>query len=142
MKLFTSKQMGDACEMLVAAELTLAGVPAMKAPDFWPGYDVVAQRLDGETLKISVKSRTYKHGAAFVRFNETDPFDWLAIVILPALDLNRRRIFIVPRAVVQANAMTTKAADGKITRDIQVNKVAVKFGDYENNFSLDPCGKL
>ncbi len=26
---FTSKQMGDACEMLVAAELTLAGVPAL-----------------------------------------------------------------------------------------------------------------
>ena len=30
---FTSKQMGDACEMLVAAELTLAGIPALKVPD-------------------------------------------------------------------------------------------------------------
>lgn len=29
----TTKQMGDACEMLVAAELTLAGVPAQKMPD-------------------------------------------------------------------------------------------------------------
>jgi hypothetical protein len=26
---YTSKQMGDACEMLVAAELTLAGIPAL-----------------------------------------------------------------------------------------------------------------
>jgi hypothetical protein len=28
-KLYTSKQMGDACKMLVAAELTLAGIPAL-----------------------------------------------------------------------------------------------------------------
>lgn len=27
---YTSKQMGDACEMLVAAEMTLVGVPALK----------------------------------------------------------------------------------------------------------------
>ena len=32
----TTKQMGDACEMFVAAEMTLAGVPAMKMPDNWP----------------------------------------------------------------------------------------------------------
>ena len=42
-RLYTTKQMGDACEMLVAAELTLAGVPALKVPDNWPGYDVIAQ---------------------------------------------------------------------------------------------------
>ncbi len=39
---YTSKQMGDACEMLVAAELPLAGVPAMTVPGNWPGYDIVA----------------------------------------------------------------------------------------------------
>jgi len=32
-KLYTSKQMGDACEMLVAGELTLAGIPALTVPD-------------------------------------------------------------------------------------------------------------
>jgi hypothetical protein len=26
---FASKQMGDACEMLIAVELTLAGIPAL-----------------------------------------------------------------------------------------------------------------
>ena len=58
---YTSKQMGDACEMLIAAELTLAGIPAIKAPDNWPHYDVIAQRKDDEIpLRISVKSRTYK----------------------------------------------------------------------------------
>ena len=47
---YTTKQMGDACEMLIAAELTLAGVPAMKAPDFWPGYDVIAVSYTHLTL--------------------------------------------------------------------------------------------
>ena len=28
--------------MLIAAEMTLAGVPAMKMPDNWPCYDVIA----------------------------------------------------------------------------------------------------
>jgi hypothetical protein len=40
---YTSKQMGDAYEMIVAGELTLAGVPAMKASDYWPGCDAVEQ---------------------------------------------------------------------------------------------------
>lgn len=38
---YTHKQMGDACEMLVAAELTLAGIPSMKGMDYWPGDDVI-----------------------------------------------------------------------------------------------------
>jgi hypothetical protein len=45
-RLYTPKQMGDACEMLVASEITLAGVPALKMPDNWPGYDVIAQPTD------------------------------------------------------------------------------------------------
>jgi hypothetical protein len=39
--------MGDACEMLVAAEMTLAGIPAIKMPDNWPCYDVIAQPRNG-----------------------------------------------------------------------------------------------
>jgi hypothetical protein len=30
---YTSKQMGDACETLVAAELTVGGIAALKVPD-------------------------------------------------------------------------------------------------------------
>lgn len=63
-RLYTTKQMGDACEMVVAAELTLAGVPALKVPDNWPGYDVIAQPVGRPAQRISVKSRTFKHGAA------------------------------------------------------------------------------
>jgi len=43
---YTTKQMGDACEMLIAAELTLAGMPATKMPDNWPGYDLVYSQQD------------------------------------------------------------------------------------------------
>jgi hypothetical protein len=57
-----NEAVGDACEMLVAAELTLAGIPALKVPDNWPHYDVVAQPPNAKPLQISVKSRTFKPG--------------------------------------------------------------------------------
>jgi hypothetical protein len=41
-RLYTPNQMGDAGEMLVAAELTLHGIPALKFPDNWPHYDIIA----------------------------------------------------------------------------------------------------
>jgi hypothetical protein len=55
---FDKKQMGDACEMLVAAELTLTGNPAAKMPDNWPQYDLVSQTKSGKLEKISVKGRS------------------------------------------------------------------------------------
>ena len=93
---YTTKQMGDACEMLAAAELTLAGIPAFKLPDNWPGYDVIAQPFDGTPQRVSVKARTFKRGN-FVGYDAADCFDWLAIVILPAPGCAQRRIFILPR---------------------------------------------
>jgi hypothetical protein len=76
---YYNKQKGDACEMLVAAELTLAGVPALRVPDLWPGYDVIAHPPDRASQRVSVKSRT----AGNVRFVGFDPAtcDWLAIVL-------------------------------------------------------------
>jgi hypothetical protein len=72
--------MGDACEMLIAAEMTLAGVPALKVPDNWPGYDVIAQPTSGgDPRRISVKSRTFKRGGdTYVSYNTNDHFDWSA----------------------------------------------------------------
>src|SRR5271169_3470778 len=98
---YTRKQMGDACEMLVAAEMTLAGVPAMKMPDNWPCYDVIAQPKDGGApQRISVKARTFRRGGScFVDYWGKDQFDWLAIVLMPSADQPKRRTFIVPRSV-------------------------------------------
>jgi hypothetical protein len=135
---YSSKQMGDACEMLVAAELTLAGIPALKVPDNWPGYDVVAQSRDGsEPLRISVKSRTFKKGSAFVEYWTKDVFDWLAVVILPAGAEPKRRLFLIPRSVADDNARRdgahTKTAGQRYWR---IDEVARRFAEFENNFSL------
>lgn len=131
--------MGDACEMLVAAELTLAGIPALKVPDNWPGYDVVAQPRDGsEPLRISVKSRTFKKGSAFVEYWANDVFDWLAVVILPADIEPKRRIFMIPRSIADENARrdgpNTKTAEQRYWR---IDEIARRFAQFENNFSLN-----
>lgn len=135
---YTPKQMGDACEMLVAAELTLAGIPALKVPDNWPGYDVVAQPPGRATpLRISVKSRTFKTGSAYVEYLESDTFDWLAIVLLPGANERQRRIFIVPRALAddkaRKNNPTTKYAQSRYWRVDEVSKI---FAAFEGNFQL------
>lgn len=135
---YTKKQMGDACEMLVAAELTLAGIPALKVPDLWPGYDVIAQPKDGRPpQRVSVKSRTFKRGAAYVEYLATDQFDWLAIVILPGGEHLERLIYLVPRGVADGKATrnkpTTKTAN---LRYFPIDKIARLFTQYSGNFAL------
>src|SRR5712672_1398587 len=101
-RLYTTKQMGDAGEMLVAAELTLHCIPSFIVPSNWPAYDIVAQRPGGELQRISVKTRTFAKSGNFVGYNDDDHFDWLAIVILPAEGVEGRRIFIIPKTVAWA----------------------------------------
>jgi len=139
---YTSKQMGDACEMLIAAELTLAGIPALKVPDNWPGYDVVAQRKGGgPPLRISVKSRTYKRGAAFVSFFVEDPFEWLAIVLLGNDHEQKRRLFLIPAEVAKREARRNKpTAKNANERYWRIDEVAERFSRFENNFKLLPEG--
>lgn len=145
MRPYTSKQMGDACEMLVAAEITFAGTPAMRMPDNWPGYDVIAQPKDGGApLRVSVKSRTFKLGSGtFVSYDATDQFDWLAIVLLPGADQPARRIFVVPRKIADERARhdkpTSQTADERYWRQDEISKVLAEF---DNNFGLSLTGKI
>ncbi|WP_287241199.1 hypothetical protein [Mesorhizobium sp.] len=129
--------MGDAAEMIVAAELTLAGIPALKVPDNWPSYDVIAQPIGGVPQRISVKARTFKKGAAYVQFLDTDVFDWLAIVILANDGTNVRSVYLIPRSVAdktaQRNAPETKTAN---IRYIPIDQIERKFGQYRDNFKL------
>jgi hypothetical protein len=140
---YTSKQMGDACEMLVAAEMTLAGVPALKVPDCWPHYDVIAQpKGGGVPQRISVKSRTFKRGSdTYVAYDTKNQFDWLAIVLLPGADLARRRIFIIPRAIAEAKARkdrpTSRTADERYWRQ---DEIATIFREFECNYCLSLAG--
>ena len=137
--MYTTKQMGDACEMLIAAELTLAGVPAIKVPDMWPGYDVAAQPFDGRPLqRVSVKSRTFKAGSAYIGYFAKDTFDWLALVILPPNTENMRRFYVIPRNVADAKARrdrpSAKTADERYWRIDEVHRL---FEKYERNFALE-----
>jgi hypothetical protein len=139
---YTSKQMGDACEMLVAAEVTLAGVPALKVPDNWPHYDVIAQPKAGIPQRIYVRSRTFKRGGnTAVDFDSTAQFDWWAIVLLPGADLVTRRIFIIPRDVAEVRAKRNKpTTKWGHYRYLRQDKVAEVFSEFENNFRLSPTG--
>lgn len=134
---YTTKQMGDACEMLVAAEMTLAGVPAHKMPDNWPGYDIIAQPIGKSPLRISVKSRTYKKGAAFFSYKKDDVFDWLAMIMLPGIGMEQRRFFIIPRTLAdklsRKDKLTSKTADERYWRIDEIDRM---FANYENNFKL------
>jgi hypothetical protein len=136
-KPYTTKQMGDACEMVVAAELTLAGVPALKVPDNWPGYDVVAQPWDRPAQRISVKARTFKRGAAYVGYNDFDLFDWLAIVLLPAGEFSDRAIYIVPRCVAERVARRDKPTSKTAAeRYFRVDQVPHLFDVWQSNYRL------
>jgi hypothetical protein len=160
-RLYTSKQMGDAGEMLVAAELTLYGIPALKVPDNWPHYDIIAQppdhwsgysnRDERPPQKISVKTRTFARSGNFVGYGNEDEFDWLAIVILPGGGFEARRIFIVPCDIADKRSYVAERRNG---RGFFVHKLIVPppsplpigvtvpaggwgLADYENNFGLE-----
>jgi hypothetical protein len=54
----------------------------------------MAQPVEMEPQRISVKSRTFKKGAAFVEFRYHNVFDWLAIRILPSEEVQSRSIYL------------------------------------------------
>lgn len=123
--------------MVVAAELTLAGIPALKVPDNWPGYDVIAQPLGMPPQRISVKARTYKRGPAYVSYNDYDAFDWLAVVILPSGDLLEREIYIIKRDFADRNARRDKETSKTAAeRYYRTDEISRKFGPWKNNFIL------
>jgi len=134
---FTSKQMGDACEMLVAAELTLAGIPALKVPDNWPHYEVIAQPFGKPAQRISVKARTFKAGPAYVEYNGFDQFDWLAIVLLNGSESCGRTIYLIPRAECDAKARSDKPTSKTAhLRYYRIDEVERLFSGYRDNFVL------
>jgi TetR/AcrR family transcriptional repressor of bet genes len=120
-----SDQASQAYEMLVAAELTLAGIPALRAPDFSPGYQLLAQAPGAPLQRIAV--RHYAADDEPLCFDDRSDvaFDWLAIIALPATQQATRRIFIVPHDIVMAETLSS------------VGSLATQFGNYENNFGLE-----
>ncbi len=131
-------EIGDACKMLVAAELTLAGIPALKVPNNCVGYDVIAHRPGhSELQRISVKPCMLRQGPADIGNCLTDSFDWLALVILPGESETQRRMFLIPRDVAvekaRRNNPTLKSPN---EGGWSVGEAANIFTLFENNFLL------
>ncbi len=82
--------LAEACHMLVAAELGLAGAHVFRMPPGWPDYHLVVQRpgLVLQTIRVACP------GA--IAYHDTDRFDVLAVVARPAS--KSRAIYAVPRA--------------------------------------------
>lgn len=135
-RLYTTQQLGDACEMLVAANLTLAGVPAMLAPKNWPGYDIIAQPAKGKPLRISVKACNLKRiSSAYVAYDYTYDFEWLAVVLI--LPEGGRRFFLVPRDAAD-NSASTDGQNAKTSEKYWLmSKIEDALERWENNFRLD-----
>jgi hypothetical protein len=119
--------------MLVAAELTLTGrIPAFPVPSGWPGFDIAADPPGQPLQRVQVKSSTFAR-TRYIQWDNDDQFDWLAIVLLPAPGCSRRRIFIVPRDVVDERSTP---ADFRNGRNFNVGKLVGDLADFEDNFSL------
>jgi hypothetical protein len=123
----TTKQIGDACEMLVAARLTLAGNPATVMPDGWPHYDLIAQPPDRSPQRISVKTR-YQGSTHTFHFSP-EGCDWIAFVFLPAT--GTERIWILP----VDDARNISASDG-VRRRLPLARLAEQLNNWESNFCL------
>jgi hypothetical protein len=140
--------MSDACEMLVAAELTLAGGCP---PEEAARLSRCGCRISGRTTTSSPNRETAESrskfpsklehskwgGADFFSYYKQDEFDWLALVTLPAAGEPMRRIFIIRRRRVDAEARRNKpTAKTAHERYWRIDEVAKRFSAFENNFSL------
>jgi hypothetical protein len=150
--MLTDKQKGNAGEMIVAAEIALTGgIPAFLIPADWPSYDVIAQPAGACRLRISVKTRGYARSGNFVGWAETAEFDWLAIVILPGVGFERRRVFMLPYDVAMRRSYYTEYRRGRgffVHRLIEwPNGDGTAAGgngvaDFEDNYRLDVTPRM
>lgn len=101
----TKKQLGDAGEHLVLAELTFAGFPATLMPDNWPDYDLIFNR-NGKTYTVQVKTCgdfTGTRNSYVCNVELSTPFDYLAIV-----EASSRKIWLIPKRAVKRHGKHPK----------------------------------
>jgi hypothetical protein len=133
-----------AAELLVAAEISVGGIPAVLAPRNWPGFDVIALPDAREPQHIQVKSCVFTRRAGqFIGWGADDEFDWLAVVVFPGEDCGQRHIYILPRDTADQALISyhAKRRDGKGTkgrtgRGIWIRTMIETLRPYENNFDL------
>lgn len=135
----TTKQKGDACEMLVVAELTLAGMPACKMPDKWPDYDIIAHPPAEIPQRISVKARSFAIRSQYVEFTDGSDFDWLAVVILMPEPVDKdtsRDIYVIPRMEFEKRSVKTSSWANQANWRSRIDRMHEIFPEFKDNFGL------
>ena len=127
----THKQFGDAMEHYVISSLGLAGIPASKMPDNWPGYDVLAQPHHGPPQRINVKARRFPVSHPTFSADFDSEWEWLALVG-HFTELRKVRCWLLPRAV--AKLLARKRVSGP--HRISLAQLDEQGAKWEDNFSL------
>jgi hypothetical protein len=93
-------------------------------------------------LRISVKARTFKVTSAdFIKYNDFDLFDWLAVVLL--YPEGGRKIYLIPRAVADARCRKDRATSKTAhERYWPIHKTCDWFKEFEGNFALKVTGNI
>ena len=123
--------------MFVVAELMFTGSPAIKMPDDWRGYDVIAE-ADADLIRISVKGmrfdsrRANRNQAGWWAFEPDNEWDWLALVFLN-VDDGTQQAYLVPRLWALDNSFPRP--DGKRAINRRNNAELARFA---SNFALAP----
>lgn len=133
-----------AAELLVAAEISIGGIPAILAPRNWPGFDVIALPSGQSPKHIQVKSCLFtKQAGGFIGWHADDEFEWLAVVVFPAEDCPRRHIYILPRSAADKEPISYHAKrrdgqriSGRTGRGIRIRSILEVLAPYEDNFAL------
>lgn len=128
----TTKQFGDACEHYVVAMLGFANVPAIKTPECWPGYDVIAQPAGLAPQRINVKGRRWTSTARAFRIEARAEWDWLAAVVSNATD-NSLRCWLLPRSMA-LNMSTAMPIAGE--RRLNLTTLYNECAPWEGKFTI------
>ncbi|WP_156485872.1 PDDEXK-like family protein [Crenobacter luteus] len=99
-----TKQIGDAGEYFALALFGFHGLPAIKAPDNWPDYDLLVRLPDGSLMKVSVKTSRESGTQPELVWGDTDEADFLVYVVIPAQQGDQPEAWVFPVPVISALA--------------------------------------
>jgi len=102
-----------------------------------PGFDLLAHPPGQSVQRIQVKTVTCgKNG--FVQYRSEDVFDWLAAVLV-GHPSKRRRVFLIPRAVVDERMR--QGNDKLRLRWRGTAEMLTVYPEYEDNWALELAGR-
>ncbi|WP_129212541.1 hypothetical protein [Crenobacter cavernae] len=115
-----TKQIGDAGEHFALAMFGFNGLPAIKAPDNWPDYDLLVRLPEGRLGKISVKTSRASGTQPELVWDYSDEVDFLVYVVVPAEGGDAPEAWIFP---IQDIAAAASSSDKERKRWISLKRL-------------------